>query len=353
MDAGSSDASPALPDAGPAVWFVSPADQSTVPNPVLFEIGARGVEQVQIFADQTWPLAPSWDAATRATLLYRFSGTGTPRSLRVVGTVAGKQVAEAPLTITVSPDSCADRFFVSEFDQHNTDSTGQIDLVRLREDSLAALKAELAKLAACGANLTPGGMTSLLLWEGGLRVGAYNTKCLENSYNKTDQDCDLVAEALYSYQFGIGAIHTSNFHPCKGGTYTQGMRARFLDDVAAAGFSVDPTLMTAELTARFRTLCATATPSAVDYYILAAHSDFGVPKNSAGNFLAGYGKFPFFTPSVSIDLVFHELASSCSSITSDRAAIAAFGGSDRSYQTTAKQDQILAAWVQFQAASCP
>ncbi|HEY3445957.1 MAG TPA: hypothetical protein VGK67_06300 [Myxococcales bacterium] len=350
-DAALPDAS--VPDAGPAVWFVAPANQATVANPVLFEIGARGVEQVQVFADQTWPLAPAWDPAARTTLLYRFSGTGTPRSLRLVGTVAGSVVAEAALTITVSPDDCADRFFVSEFDQHNVDPSGQMDLVALREDSLAALKAELETLRQCGATLTLGGMTSLLLWEGGLRVAAYNTKCVENSYNPTSSDCDAVAEALYSYQFGIGAIHTSNFHPCKGGSYTQGMRQRFIDDAAKAGFSVDPALMTAELTARFRTICATATPTAVDYYILAAHSVFGVPKNASGNHLAGYGAFPFFTPSVSIDLVFHELSSSCASMTSDRAAIAAFGGADASYQTTAKQDQILAAWVQFSAANCP
>lgn len=350
-DAGPRDAS--VPDAGPMVRFVSPADGATVPNPVVFEIEARGVEQVQIFADQTWPLAPAWDPAVRTTLRYRFSGTGTPRSLRLVGTVAGAIVAEAPLTITVLPDDCAERFFVSEFDKHNVDSSGQLDVAGLREDSLAALETQLATLRACGATVTLGGMTSLLLWEGGLRVAAYNTKCLENSYNRTTSDCDVVAEALYSYQYGIGAMHTSNFHPCKGGSYTQGMRQRFLTDAAAAGFSVDPGLMTPELTTRFRTICATATPSAVDYYILAAHSVFGVPKNSAGNDLAGYGAFPFFTPSVSLDLVFRELSSGCASITSDRAAIAAFGGSDASYQTAAKQDQILAAWVQYQAANCP
>jgi hypothetical protein len=326
---------------------------ATVPNPVVFVVAAENVEEVQIFADETYPLGSAWDPATRDSLRYRFSGTGVARSIVLIGRNAGVEVARAPLTITVSPDSCEDRFFVTNFNSRNTDPTGTIDVAALREDSLSAIKAEVQALGACGATVTLGAMMSLLLYEGGFRVAAFNTRCVENSYNPTTSDCDLVAEALYSYQFGIGAIHTSNFHPCKGGAYTQSMRQLFLDKAAAAGFSTDPALVTTHLADRFHTVCPTKTPTAVDYYLLGAHEVFGIPKNMSGNDLAAYGKFPLFTPAVSISVSFHELAVSCASIHSDRDAITVFGGGDASYGTTAKQDQILAYYGDFKAANCP
>jgi len=341
-------------DAGvPFVRFVSPAQGATIPNPVTFTIEAAGVDEVQIFADQTYALGPAWNPAVRSTLTYRFAGTGIPRPISLIGRLAGQVVARADLTITISPDSCEDRFFVSEFDARNTDPTGTVDLVGLRESALAAIKAEVAELGACGATVTLGGMMSLLLYEGAFRAAAFNTLCLENSYNRVASNCDAVAEALYSYQLGIGAIHTSNFHPCKGGAYTQGMRALFLDRAQAAGFSVDAGLVTPALATRFHTVCPAATPTAVDYYLLGAHDVFGIPKNASGNDLANVGRFPLFTPSVSIALTFHELAVSCSSIHSDRDAITIFGGADASYATTTKQDQILSYFNTYRAAHCP
>lgn len=353
-DAGEPDAGATTPDAGvPSVRFVSPANGATVDNPVTFTIAAEHVDEVQIFADGTWPLAPAWNPATRSTLRYRFSGTGTPRALSVAGFVGGVEVARSHLTLTVTPDSCADRFFVSTFDSRNTDSTGAVDLAAIREDSLEAVKAQLQALSACGATVTAGGMMSLLLYEGGLWVAAFNTRCSENSYNRTSSDCDLVAEALYSYQFGLGAIHTSNFHPCKGGNWTQTMRQRFLDEAQAAGFDVSPSLVTPALAARFHTVCPNATPSAVDYYLLSAHDVFGIPRNAGGNHLAGYGAFPLFSPRVSIALSFRELIASCASVHSDRDAITRFGGSDTSYATASKQNAILAAWQNYSSANCP
>lgn len=341
-------------DAGPWVRFVSPADGGTVANPVTFVIEAGGgVDEVQLFADTTWALGAAWDPATRSTFRYRFSGTGVPRALSVVGRSAGADVARAELTLTVTPDSCEDRFFVSQFDSRNTDPTGTIDLVALREDSLAAIKREVAELSSCGATVTLGGMMSLLLYEGGLRVAAFNTLCTENSYHPTTSDCDAVAEALYSYQFGIGAIHTSNFHPCKGGAYTQGMRALLLSRMADAGFDTGDALMTPALLTRFRTVCATATPSAVDAYLLAAHDTFDIPRNASGNDLAAYGRFPLFTPGISIAMSFHELSLSCASLHSDRDAITVFGGGDASYASTTKQDQILSYFNDYQSAHCP
>lgn len=362
-DAGQSASDAGLADAGlseagfdagvPFVRFVSPSQGDTVPNPVVFTLEAGGVDEVQIFADQTYALGPAWNPATRRTLTYRFAGTGVPRALSVVGRLAHQEVARAELSLTVSPDSCEDRFFVSQFDARNTDPTGTVDLPGLREESLAAIKDEVAELGTCGATVTLGGMMSLLLYEGGFRAAAFNTLCLENSYNRVASNCDAVAEALYSYQFGLGAIHTSNFHPCKGGSYTQGMRQLFLSRAQAAGFSIDPALVTPALAARFHTVCPAGTPTAVDYYLLGAHDLFGVPKNASGNDLAASGRFPLFTPRVSIALSFHELASSCASLQSDRDAIRVFGGADPSYATTVKQDQVLSYFNDYRAAHCP
>lgn len=336
----------------PSVAFVAPVAGATVGNPVELVIAAAHVDEVEVFADETYSLGPAWNPAVRDRLRYRFAGTGVPRALHAVGRVGGVDVARADLTITVTPDSCEDRFFVHEFDARNTDPTHTVDLAALREDSLASIKTEVATLQACGAGLTLGNMMSLLLYEGGFRVAAFNTRCVENSYNPTASNCDAVAEALYSYQFGIGAIHTSNFHPCKGGSYTQGMRAKFLARAAAAGFAVDP-VIPAALAARFATVCPGKTPNAVDYYLLGAHEPFGIPRNTTGNDLAGYGMFPLFTPAVSIPLTFGELSGSCAQITSDRDAIRIFGGGDASYAQAAKQDQITSYYRTFAAANCP
>jgi hypothetical protein len=223
--------------------------------------------------------------------------------------------------------------------------------VALREEALATIKAEVAALQACGASITTGNMMSLLLYEGGFRAAAFNTRCSENSYNRTTSNCDVVAEALYSYQLGIGAIHTSNFHPCKGGSYTQMMRQQFLAKAAAAGFSTTPVIPPA-MAARFDTVCPGQTPTAVDYYLLGAHEPFGIPRNTAGNHLLGYGSYPLFTPQMSIALTFQVLAGACASIASDRDAIRSFGGGDARYAQAAKQDEIMSFYQSYAAANC-
>ena len=237
---------------GPRVVFVEPLDGATLPNPILFRIEAHDVDEVELFADETWSLGPAWDPTTRDTLLYRFSGTGASRPIRLAGRSGGVEVARDDITITIEPDSCEDRFFVEEFDARNVDPTGTVDLTSLREEALAAIKVAVSEMQACGAGVTLGGMMSLLLYEGGLRIAAYNTRCEENSYNPAPADCDVDPEALYSYQFGLGAIHTSNFHPCKGGSYTQGMRQAFLDEAASAGFATGASLVTPALESRFQ-----------------------------------------------------------------------------------------------------
>jgi hypothetical protein len=336
----------------PSVSFTAPEDGAVVANPVLFEIAAVNVDEVEIFADETYSLGPAWDPAGRTTLLYRFSGTGFARSLHVTGRVAGEDAARDDLVITVEPDSCEDRFFVTEFDARNEDPTGLLDMTAIREDSLAAVKEAVAELQACGAGVTLGGMMSLLLYEGGFRVAAYNTRCEENSYNPMPSGCDADPEALYSYQFGLGAIHTSNFHPCKGGSYTQGMRASFIEACLAAGFAAGDDLVTPDTAARFHEVCPDDTPSAVDYYLLGAHDVFHIPRDDAGNFLEAFGVFPLFTPRVSIALTLGELASSCGSIDDDRDAIRIFGGGDSSYADPAKQNLILSYYENFAAENC-
>jgi len=351
-DRGATDLRGSEPGA-PAVGFVSPQDGATLPNPVLFTIWAKGgIEEVELFADQTYSLGAAFDPAKRQTLLYRFSGTGVPRALRVAGRIAGQEVASAAITITVTPDSCEDRFFVAKFDASNKDPSGTLDLVGIREDALKSVRDAVAGLQACGAKVTLGAMLSLLYYEGAFRVAHFNTICEENSYNKTATDCDLVAEALYSYQLGLGAMHTSNFHPCKDVGYTSTMRQRFLQQASAAGFSTASSLMTSALTARFKTVCPNATPSAVDYYILGAHEVFAIPKDASGNHLQGYGKHPLFTPAVSVGLSLSELAASCASIGDDRKAITVFGGGDASYGTSSKQDAILSLYQSFETSSC-
>jgi hypothetical protein len=339
-------------DPGISIAFAEPSNGALVKNPVLFRIESHGVDEVEVFADETYSLGPAWDPADHDWLLYRFAGTGIPRPLHVVGRKGGADVARRDISITVEPDSCEDRFFVSEFDEHNVDPSGSLNLTVVRENALAALKDAVGDLQACGAKVTLGGMMSLLLYEGALRACAFNTLCEENSYNKTATDCDLVPEALYSYQFGLGTIHTSNFHPCKGGAYTAGMRQRFLDEAAAAGFVTDPGLVTPEIAARFQKVCPGGTPSAVDYYLLGAHDIFGIPKDAKGNHLEAYAKFPLFSPGVSIRVTFAELSSSCATIDSDNKAIAIYGGGDPSYGDPAKQATILSLYKNFEAASC-
>lgn len=85
----------------------------------------------------------------------------------------------------------------------------------------------------------------------------------------------------------------------------------------------------------------------------AAHDVFGVPKNDAGNYLAGYGALPLFSAHVSVHLTFRPLLLSCSTVTDDRDAIATWGGGNSSYEDWDKQTEILSYYEDFAAESCP
>ena len=109
----------------PFVRFVSPDDGATVPNPVTFTIEAAGVDEVQVFADETY--APGRGvgsgAAGHAALPLRRHRHPAATAAWSVASPAS-DVVRAELTLTIQPDSCEDRFFVSEFDARNTDPTG-------------------------------------------------------------------------------------------------------------------------------------------------------------------------------------------------------------------------------------
>lgn len=338
---------------GPQVAILSPVHGATLSNPVLFKISATKVQQVQLVADKVSPLSAPWDPTQRDWLLYRFSGTGKARAIRLLGLVGGKEVASHDITITIKPDPCEDLFFVSKFNATNTDPTGTLDLVSIRETALSDIKAAVATLKACGATVTLGGMLSLLYFEGNLKAAFYNTKCAENSYHKMASGCDVYPQALYSYQLGIGTIHTSNFHPCKGGSYTQGMRQKLLAAIAASGFSTSAGLVTPQVISQVQSFCPGTSATVVDHYILGAHTPYGVPKNSSGNALDALATYPFFRSAVSVAMAFAEMAASCSTITDDRKAIAVYGGSSSFYKDYANQTKILAAYQSFAATNCP
>jgi hypothetical protein len=238
-------------------------------------------------------------------------------------------------------ERCEYAFFKKYFDRDNGPS-----YAALRDQTFAYIDQQVKTLNACGGGVTLGGMLSLMIYEGGgAKVAFFNDLCSENSYDAS-ATCWTDPKARYSYQYGLAPVHTSNFHPCADVAYTSKMRARLAKAIADAGFAPSAAAI-AGVASDLHTFCPSSTPTVVDYYILTTHSAFGVPKDSTGNDLANAGKYPFFTPRVVIDLFFAEISGSCSSLTSDAAAIAVYGGSDASYRTTAKQQQILALYSDF------
>lgn len=261
----------------------------------------------------------------------------------------------APATADASVDAlpyppgtaCEHAFFASYFDRDNGSA-----YAALRDTSFTHIVDQVDALHACGAQITLGGMLSLMIYEGGgAKIAFFNDRCAENSYD-TSATCYDNPKARYSYQYGLAPVHTSNFHPCADVTYTSRMRDRLATAITAAGFSATSTEI-ASVDSQVKTFCPSSTATLVDYFILTTHSQFGVPTDTTGNNLPNAGVYPFFTPRVVIDLFFDMLSGSCASLTSDEAAIAVFGGGDTSYQTASKQAAILKLWRDYQAANCP
>lgn len=300
--------------------------------------------------DTTGPAGSSGTGAPEPTTGSVDETTGAPATTG--GTTGG--TTDAPEgTSTGEPPvfpppelACEYGFFAFYFDKANGP-----ELAALREESFSHLALRTAELQACAPGVTLGGLLSLLIFEGAARVAAYNTKCVENSYDDSPTCWDN-PKARYSYQFGLAPVHTSNFHPCADVGWTGKMRARLQAALDAAGY-VPTADEIASVTADVQQFCPGVAPTAVDYYIVAAHSAFGVPTDAAGNDLAHAGTFPFFTPSVMIDLFFATLLPACDQIASDNDAVVIFGGGDASYEDPAKQAQILGLWADYAAQSCP
>lgn len=244
--------------------------------------------------------------------------------------------------------ACEYGFFKNYFDEDNGTT-----YATLRDSTFVHVVDQVKALQECGAKITLGGMLSLMIFEGGgAKVAFYNDRCKENSYDRS-ANCWENPEARYSYQYGLAPIHTSNFHPCKDITHTSKMRSRLAKAMLDAGFMPSASAISA-VGDELKTFCPSATPTIVDYYILTAHSAFGVPKDTSGNDLPNAGKYPFFTPRVVIDLFFATISGgSCIALTSDEAAIIVFGGSDGSYRTPSKQALILKRWGDYKSATCP
>jgi hypothetical protein len=235
-------------------------------------------------------------------------------------------------------------FFKAAFDASNGE-----DLGAERDSAFSRIVQKVDALQKAGAQISLGGMLSLLIYEGGARLAHYNTLCEENSYVPS-KNCWENPKARYSYQFGLGAVHTSNFYPCPGSldrSWTGRQREKFTQLARQAGFS--PTAeQIASVASELHAICPASTqPQTVDYYILRAH-DLGIPKDKNGNALSLEGKYPFFTPSVSIGFFFSSLEAQPSRLTSDEQAIAVWGRKAQ-YSLPAVQEAILASWNKFQA----
>jgi hypothetical protein len=287
---------------------------------------------------------PTWRSV--ATLGSLFLGLATP-----AGCVEDLEDGALDRGDVPAEVACGRRYFEATFDVRNPSGAAAVELRATRDEALAALELKHDELRACGASVSLGALVALLDFESALQVGSYNTRCEENAYVRQRSGCDADPEAMYSYQYGLGAMHTSNFHPCKGGAWTQKMRRVLSDALADAGFDVSPASVDAVTRARFATICPGRAPEAIDRYLLRAHDAFGIPRDASGN-LAGGSPMPLLDPGVSIALTLEELNARCAAITSDRVALAVFGGSDGRYATRAFQDKILGRFQRFAASVC-
>ncbi len=148
----------------------------------------------------------------------------------------------------------------------------------------------------------------------------------------------------------------SNFRPCLAGT--QPARKRFealLSQVPGISVTLEQLNSVKE---DFEKVCQTARKPmkdqvlAVDYFILAAHTDFHVPTNSAGSDVQELKNYPFFFSRITAPLFFSTILSAASgpraTVTDDSSAIVAFAGGDPSYAKRAIQ--ILQPWTDFSQA---
>lgn len=224
-----------------------------------------------------------------------------------------------------------------------------------------AIAESVKEIQRTSPNVSLGAMLSLALFEGGARMGFFNTRDDENSFNPArkvpgvptlDPNIPFSQQPLarYSYQFGIVPIHTSIFRPCLAAT----QHNRMLFDTIAKQEGFAPTReQLAGIKGWFDEVCHKARrpvpdqPRAVDFYVLNAHTLFGVPANRAGGETDHLADFPFYSPRLTTPFFFAAIRGSAKQDTTNRVAICSWGGSDKSYCREAKQNQILAAWDKF------
>jgi hypothetical protein len=246
-------------------------------------------------------------------------------------------------------------FFRVRFEQVNADKEKDLN------ETFDAVSEAVKDIQRSAPNVTLGGMLALVIFEGGARLGFFNTKDAENSFNpakripnvpKLDSGVPFSQQPLarYSYQFGIVPIHTSIFRPCLAGT----QHARKLFDTIAQQQGFAPTTnQLASVRKEFDQVCQKAHkpiadgPRAVDFYILNAHTRFAVPVNRVGGDVGHISDFPLYAPRVTTPFFFAAILAHANQNTDDRAAICLWGGGDKNYCNAARQNQILAPWSRY------
>ncbi len=239
-------------------------------------------------------------------------------------------------------------------------NAGLADAAGVADRSFRDIRDHVAKLNARGAHITVEGVLALLVFETEARVTYYNDRCEQNSFFKKAR-CWSIPKARYSYQYGLGAIHTSLFNPCNPNPATRRrmndlLREHRFVPTAADIDSVRPELRrVCAISACTRGVCAKTEPDAVDYYILKAHEKFEIPPNSESekkNVPPTAAPFPFFSPEISIDLFFTEIGSKPQQLPDDRAMIVAFGSGDAYYRNKKHQSAMLGKYTSYSKANC-
>jgi hypothetical protein len=248
-------------------------------------------------------------------------------------------------------------FFRARFEQVNgKDKENELN------ETFDTISSAVKELQESGRHVTLGGMLALVIFESGARVGFFNTRDAENSFNPKKSipnvpklDPAIVpfwqqALARYSYQLGILPVHTGNFRPCVAGT--QQARNDF-DKVARDGGFAPTADQLLAIQTEFDTVCRKALkpvkdrPKAIDYYVINVHKSFGVPTNSVGKDVEHSSRYPLYSPRVTVSFFFAGIRAAKPPLTDDRAGICAWGGGDKSYCNPATQDKVLKRWTDF------
>lgn len=253
-------------------------------------------------------------------------------------------------------------FFQTYFQRANQRADGVHREKELNE-AFQAISDNVAEIQRFAPNVTLGAMLSLIVYESGDKLAFYNTRDSENSFDpgKKLPGVPKLAPgrpfwrqplARYSYQLGLVPIHMSNFRPCIAGT--QSARKSF-DTLAQAQGIAPTTRQLASVQQDFAEVCQKALKpvedhvQSVDYFILAAHTVFNVPKDNSGSDLDELESYPLYFVRITTPLFFIEILNGAKAgrITDDSSAIFRWGGGDPPHKQSEKQARILRDWTQF------